>query len=327
MLLEELQKELVRGVLHPVYLLLGPEEHLRRRAVELLRKKAVADEGLAFNFSIFEAGSAPMADAVAAANTFPLGSRHRIVVVMGMEALPADEAAVLQAYVEKPQSKTVLLLSAAEMDRRSALYRRLAETAAVVELPKLKAFELERWAEERLRQAGLRISPSAVRKLVDLAGADLDTLSQEVDKLALYCAGQKAIPDSAVDTLVRGSRQRSIFELTRAIGKRDRPQALRVLGSLIEAGEHPLMIVTMLARHFRQVLIAREMTQQGRSPGEIASAAQIPGFLRDEFLGQVRALAPGLAERMYLLLADADRRFKSTSADERMFLERLITAL
>ena len=327
MLLEELQRELIRGVVHPVYLLLGPEEHLRRRAVDLLRKKVVADEALAFNFSVFEAGSAPMAAAVAAANTFPLGSRHRMVVVTGMETLPAEEAAVLQAYVEGPQSKTVLLLSAAEMDRRSALYRRLSETAAVVEFPKLKAFELERWAEERLRQDGLRISQSAARKLVDLAGADLDTLLQEVDKLALYCDGQKAIPDSAVDTLVRGSRQRSIFELTRAIGKRDRNQAFRILGSLIEAGEAPLYVVNMLARHFRQVLIAREMTRQGRSPGEIATAAQIPGFLRDEFLNQVRALAPGLAERMYHLLADADRRFKSTGVDERMFLERLIAAL
>ena len=327
MFLDELEREAERGAFAPVYLLVGPEEHLRRRALGVLRKKAVAAEALAFNFAAFDARAGSMREVVAAANTFPLASRRRLVVVEGLEGLAAAEAAILEEYVRAPQAKTVLALSAEDLDRRTGLYRTLAEKAVVVEFPKLKAHELESWAGEHLRRAGVRVSSGSLRKLVDLAGADLQSVANEVDKLLLYSAGEKTVTDATVDSLVRGSRQHGIFELTRAIGRRDRPQALRVLGNLIEAGEHPLMIVTMLARHFRQVLIARELARDGRSAAEIGSAAQIPAFLRTEFISQARALAPGFAEAMFTRLAETDLRIKSSNVDERMLLERVIVSL
>lgn len=323
---EELDREIERGALRPIYLLAGPEHFLRRAAIDRLKEAMVPAGTEAFNFGRFDASAGEVGAALGAARTFPMMAQRRLVVLDNLERPAEGDAASLVEYARAPQPKTVLIVSAPEIDRRTVLARVLVEQGGLVDFAKLKGFELERWAESRFRKLGLKISSASVRKLVELAGSDLDVLASEVEKLALYCAGGSGVADSAVDALVERSRQHGIFELTRALGRRDRASALRLVGSLVEDGEPPLVIVTMLARHFRQVLIAAELSRRGCSAAEIASAAQIPPFLRDEFIAQARAVDRASAEEAYLRLAEADRRFKSSSVDARMFLERLIAA-
>jgi DNA polymerase III delta subunit len=92
-------------------------------------------------------------------------------------------------------------------------------------------------------------------------------------------------------------------------------------------GEHPLVIVTMFARHCRQVLIAKEYLARGAATREIAGAAQIPPFLLDTFLRQVRAVDGATVEQLYVRLADLDRKLKSSPVDGRILLENLICSL
>ena len=161
---------------------------------------------------------------------------------------------------------------------------------------------------------------------MELAGSDLQTLAGELDKLLLYAWNEKNITDSAIEDLLSTSRQQSIFELIGTMGRRDRNGALRSLANLLSMGEHPLVVVTMMARHCRQVLIAKDGLSQGMNPREIGSAAQIPSFLLDQFLRQARAADLAIVRKMCIRLAEIDRRLKSTSADGRMLLESLICA-
>src|SRR5204862_6551577 len=108
---------------------------------------------------------------------------------------------------------------------------------------------------------------------------------------------------------------------------RTRKNVFSVLGGLLGLGWSPILEVNMLARHFRQLLIVKELQSQGCSAGEIASAAQVPGFVLNDFLLQARSMDLAAAERMYLQLAEADRRFKSSGTNERVYLERLIYSL
>jgi DNA polymerase III delta subunit len=83
----------------------------------------------------------------------------------------------------------------------------------------------------------------------------------------------------------------------------------------------------MMARHCRQVMIAREHLAHGSPTHEIASAAQIPPFMLDQFLRQARSTDSGTIRQMFVRLADIDRRLKSSAADGRMLIEGLICAL
>jgi DNA polymerase III subunit delta len=324
---DQLEFEISRGKFCPIYLFLGQEEYLLRQAIVGLKEKAVPAEARSFNVIVCSARDAGADRIIAEANTYPMMSPRRLVLVTDIHELPPEELEAISAYAASPQVKTVLVLVAPEVDRRTSFYKRMSDLACVVEFAKLKGAGLERWAESQLSRRGYRIAPLALKKLVDFAGSDLLTLASEIEKLILYSGKEKQIQDSAVDLLVPASRQHGVFELTGAMGRRDRKTALRLLGNLLESGEPPLVLLTMMARHFRQVIIAKELLAEGRQAREIGRIAQVPEFALAEFLRQAQNFELDMARNLYQRLARMDRSFKSSSPDERMMMEQLICSL
>ncbi|NWG12068.1 MAG: DNA polymerase III subunit delta [Acidobacteria bacterium] len=326
-LLTSLEQQLRRGKVRPVYLFLGPEDYLVKRALDLFRRTIVGEELLAFNLVSFEAGSADMSEVFGAARTMPMMAGRRLVILKQIEELPAEARSVLTAYLDRPSECSVLVLTAADIDRRTTFFKVLQEKTEILECPRLKRPEIERWAAGYIRSLGFRISSPALSRLLDTVGADLQMLASEMEKITLLAGADRSIPDSAVDELAASTRHRGIFELTGAIGRRDVRTALRVLGSLLDAGESPIGIAAMMARHYRQVIVAREMLDGRKSRQEISAATQVPQFALDEFIRQARALDSGTAKRLYVRLAEMDRLFKSANVDERIVLESLICSL
>ncbi len=325
--IEELEAELNRGRFHPVYAVLGPEEYLCRQAIGLIKQKALAQDAVAFNYSEFSARETSAAKIIEAAQTYPMLSPRRLVLATDVDQAEPGDLEALLAYLEDPSTKSVLILDAENLDRRTVFYRRLKEKACVAEFARLKGPALERWAENFFRRRNIRISQASLKMVVDLAGEDLQSLSNEMEKLLIFAGKEKVIPETAVGDLISSSRQHSIFDLTAAIGSRDCAGALRQLESLIESGEDPLGIATMVARQFRQMLTVKDLAEQGKRANEIAAILQLPPFVVDKILAQVRGMDWQTARTMYLRLTEADYRFKSSPADKRMVLESLICSL
>ena len=324
--LEALEADL-RARLRPVYLLMGPEELLCREAFEMLREKVLTPGSADFDLSEFEGGAATASEILDAANTFPMMSARRLVVVHKAGKIREEDQEALLAGIETLSPKTVLVLWAGELDRRRKFYRTFQQRHCVCEFQGLKEAALERWAAARLRAAGYKLSPEGLKRVTEMVGSDLQTLAAELDKLMLYAGGAKTIPAEAIDGLVRSSRQYTIFELTDAVAARDRNRALVLLASLLGMGEHPLVVVTMLARHCRQILIARECLAQRVPRREIAAEAGVPFFVLDKFLGQAQRAERAVIDDMILRLAAIDKQLKSSALDGRMLLEGLICAL
>lgn len=324
---DEFESEIMHGRFRPVYLLYGPEVYLLRRALSLLKEKVPDSKTQSFNLSEYSARDSGVEEIVKSANTFPMMSPRRLVLVTDIKLLPETGQQALAAYVDSPQEKTVLVLAGEEIDRRTGFYRRLLESVCVVEFEKLKGVALERWAATYISSKGNRIASSSLAKLVDLAGSDLFTLAGEIDKLCLYAGSQKEIKDQDISALVQASRQRGIFDLTGAMGRKDRKQALMLLGNLLEAGEPPLRVITMMARHFRHIIIAKELISEGRNLQDIGNALQSRGYVLQELMKHAKSIDLDAARELYRRLALIDRSLKSTNPDERMLLEHLVCSL
>ncbi len=325
--LVSLEQQLRRGTIRPLYLLMGPENYLVEHALEIFKRTLVGADLLAFNFASFEAESANITDVVGSARTVPMMAARRLVVLKQVEQLAEPARGILAGYLDQPSASSVLVLTATNIDRRTTFFRGLREKAEILECSRLRRPELERWAAGRIRARGFRISRTALTRLLDTVGTDLQMLASEIEKLTLYAGSDRHIPDSAVDDMAAATRQRGIFELTGAIGRKDVKAALRILGSLLDSGESPIGIAAMMARHYRQIIIARELLDGRRGRHEISAAAQVPQFVLDEFLRQARATDKEAATRLYQRLAEVDRLFKSTNIDERLVLESLLCSL
>ena len=340
--IEDLNRDLDAAV-RPVYLVLGPEEYRRDEALRLLKSRIMTDEAAGFDYSEFTARNTSTAEILQAANIYPMLSKRRLVLVEDVNNFEKNreeddgdshraaktrksesELDMLLEGLESISPRSTVILTAMELDKRKKLYKFFQKNFCLCEFPKLNDVELQRWAEVFVRKSGYGMSSSSIRRVVEMAGSDLRTLASEFEKLTLFAGEEKNVPDAVIEDLVRTSRQQTIFNLTDAVGRRDGNGALKALNNLLGMGEHPLVVVTMLARQCRQMLIAIEGVRQRKSPRDIAAEAQIPPFKLDEFMRLARSSDQAVVEKMFLRLAAMDRQLKSSSMDGRILLEGLI---
>ena len=160
--IEELERQLQ---LHPesnIFLLTGTEEYLCHQALNLIRQRVLTDEARAFDYSEFDARETECRR--------HQGSRkhlsHDIQEEIGrcrrqLTKCRKPMRELCWSSCRLFHTKTVLVLSAPELDRRKHLYKQLLTKACIVEFSQLKTNELERWAQDYIRKQGIRISSLA----------------------------------------------------------------------------------------------------------------------------------------------------------------------
>lgn len=146
--------------------------------------------------------------------------------------------------------------------------------------------------------------------------------------MALYVGDAAALSADDVEEVLADTRQRSIFELTNAVGHGRRREALAVLRQLLLSRESGVRIVAMLARHLRQVWSVKELAASG-GPAHAGLAAQagVPPFAVADLERQAQRLALPRLAQMHEALREADRALKSSRLPEAVALEQLVLRL
>ncbi len=146
--------------------------------------------------------------------------------------------------------------------------------------------------------------------------------------------GKGRITLGDVETMVLGAKQRSLYELTDAISAKDKPRALFLLQGLLNASDggedSAIGHLYMLARTFRQMLIISEKgVRDSRAIWQVLwQGFRMPPFAADELIKQARRYKSRRElTRAIRLIARADLDIRSSPADKRLVLERLILDL
>jgi DNA polymerase III subunit delta len=153
-----------------------------------------------------------------------------------------------------------------------------------------------------------------VTRLADAVGADLSRLALTLDQLALY-AGDRAITVDDVEDLVADTRERSVFELTDAIGQGRLPAALAAVSSLCDQRQSAIGVVVMLARHVRQLALVHAGHARGATKAELPGIVGAPPFIVDKLTAQARRYAPAALAEAEAMLAAVDRALKGQPLD------------
>ena len=239
-----------------------------------------------------------------------------------------------------------LLLTAAQVDRRTRLFKRFEELGAVLYLAlerdrsgKIVRESLLEFIGQRLRQAGKNLEAQAREMILARAGDELRGLQQELEKLFLFVGERTTIRAGDVELIVADRGEGWIFDLTRALGERDATAALGQLARLTARGEHPLKILGTVAAEARRLLSARQLLA-----GELAKlwrrGMTYPQFQQNilkqgasplgrnpygDYMCFQRAERFSLAELSLFMqrLFEADLRLKSSATQPRIVLEKL----
>jgi DNA polymerase-3 subunit delta len=260
-----------------LYLLEGDDLEARHELA--LEFAELVDEGLrAFNVENLYANEAVTAGArdqligemLAAARTLPMMAPRRVLIVHEAERLlspkkardeeaepkaptpargrkgrPPTAAEELEAYFETPEPLTTIVFVAGSLDTNRRLVKILRKEAIVVDCGAIRSVsDAAQWIRRRLQQETLTIEPTAVSLILEATGLTVGRLRAEVDKLALYAAGEGTVTARHVrDLLLPRSEPGEDFALGRAIWNGDAAEALREVAAQFEAGAAPPMVL------------------------------------------------------------------------------------
>lgn len=324
----ELAGDLKQG-LRPVYLVHGDEPYLIEETVAMIVDKAVSGTSSEFDIETFRARESMAEDVVSSCMTVPMLSERRVVVVKEINVWKASEQNVVAQCVEGASGSTCLVLSCYEkLKPGNRLYSAAGKSGAVVEARRPYGRDLMSEIGRLAKKSGKSLDRDAVELLLDLAGTDLQTLRMQIEKLALFTGERKRISRDDVSEAIADIKLFTIFEFTDALGNKNLESALRSFRRMVELGEPPVMILSMVSRHFRIIFRLKGDQKQGVPIEETARFFKLPpGIIKRNYIPQSGKFSMRQLAEIWRMLSDLDYNLKSSPASRELAFERKIAEL
>jgi DNA polymerase-3 subunit delta len=261
--------------------------------------------------------------------TLPFLSRRRLVVVEQADAFITDQRKKLEVYVEAPCPTGVLVLDVKSWTSTTNLAKLLGDAAIACKTP--SAGRLPEWCQKWCgTQYAKELTAPAARLLVDLVGADMGQLDQELNKLSLYVGAASLIDTADVDRLVNNSRSEDTWRIFNLIGAGKGGPALAHLDRLLTQGEDPIKILGAFSYQLRRLAHTARLASKGKGLRAAMDLAGVPTWseARQGAEQLLRHLGWHRVDRLFDLLIQTDLGMKTTAQiGPRMLLERLVVQL
>jgi DNA polymerase-3 subunit delta len=316
-----------------IYLMHGDDVMASEEALAHLLAEAVPPEMIEVALTRLEGGSLSVAELIEHCEALPFLSPKRIVVVEGLAARVASKGRgqepgflkQLRDYLSRMAGTTILVLrERAALPGNHPLVTTVQKLGEVREFAPPRGRELSRWIAQQVQREGCEITPAAADLLAATSGTDPAMLRQEVAKLATYVGAQGRIDERLVAELASTGRLSDIFSLVDAIGQRRRAQAMVELRRLLEAGQHPLYILTMVVRQFRLLLQVKALPPGDRRPDVVARTIRVHPYVAEKIVSQSQTFRREELEQIYHRLVEADQEIKTGKRDGEVALELVV---
>ena len=337
------------------YVLLGDEAFLYEVCRKGVMQTLVPEEMKDFCLHDLDLGQTSIFEALDLAQTPSLMAPFQVLFLRNVKTLygrgqKKEEFKAIDEYFRRPNPQALVIFIAdhlslpqdlrkmdmTDKERAEKIRETLGDVCCVVELQQVSEDDAVRWVQREAEVRGVRFDEDAARELVDALSADMMMVASELEKLLLYAGAMSrtSVGVGDVETMVSAAKQRSLDELTDAISLKDAPRALGLLAGLLNASEGgedaAIGHVFTLAKTYRQMLVLNEkQVKDQRAMWQVLwPGFRVAPFAADALIAQARRYKDrGELTRGLRLIAKADLELRSSPADKKLVLERLVMRL
>lgn len=249
-----------------ISLFTGDNAYLLEKTLALLIDDFTKKHG-ELNVAILESENELTANAImSAAESAPFLAEKRLVIVKNFltRGEESDQAKMETRIDDIPDSSLVIFYEHPHSEKRRRGTPKIAQIlrkhAVIKEFNEPDADQVITWIVNRLQKNNSTITMLQARTIINACGTDMLTLANEIGKLELYAAN-RAITDSDIDLLITKNYTATVFQFTDTLNTKDAKRAIALLHTLIEMGEDPLMLMGMIARHFRLLILVKDLME------------------------------------------------------------------
>ena len=323
-----------------IHLLYGDDEFSISETVASMKNAVEPPDLRDVNITVLDGPSIGFDELRATCDTVPFLAEKRVVVVHGLLGRferrrgpsPAREQAPrkldgwdgLGEYLPRAPETTDLLFVDGALNRSNPMLAAIRPHAQVRTFAVPNDRRVAQWVTDRAASREIRIEPAAVEALAGAIGGDLRVVAGELEKLAVYRAGEP-IRREDVDEMVSYAREASIFGAVDAMVEGRLAAALSMSHQLLRLGRTPGFILAMVARQVRLLILAKELKERGVPPAEYGKRLGLAGYPLRKTMDQEKAFTADRLAWVHRKLLEADVRIKTTGADEETVLDLLVT--
>ena len=279
---KQLIEELKKGVFKPVYLLTGEENYYIDVVSNYFEEEVIDPSMRDFDQTVVYGRDVDMATVVSTVKRYPMMSPVHLVLVKEAQDIDIRQWDRLAAYLQQPSDRSVLVLCYRhkKLDKRSAVYKAIDKVGVVYESPRIYDNQVPSWILREVAAHGYTITDKAAAMMAENIGVDLGKIANELSKLYPLLPQGGTITEQLVEDQIGISKDYNVFELQKAIGRRDPVMCNRIINHFAaNPKKNPIqMMLPLLYGYFLKIMFYHQLENKSDAAKVLGCA---PSFVQD----------------------------------------------
>lgn len=330
---QELKAAIRNKEIGRLYFFYGEETFLMNYYLESIKKQLLDPVTESFNFHRFNTENYDTAEFLEAVENLPMMAEKTLIQVDDIDLfkLGDTEREKIAAMIRDiPDYCTVIftyLTVPWKPDKRlKKLWEAIDESGLPVEFCKQDQRELVPWVSRHFSSQKKKISNELCAYLIDITGGTMTALNGEIEKICAY-SGADEIRKSDIDAVTEPVLDAVVFQMTDNISEGAYEKAFQSLQKLLKMQQEPLAILGAIGGHFRRLLAARCLLENGKSSYDLQKLCGIPDYPARKTMEAARRTEKGFCGSALEMVMETDYKIKTSYDDSERLLELLVFKL
>jgi len=332
-----------KAEIYPIYFIYGPENYLIEEEIQRLQDQTLSSKEKGLNLHLFSGEGHSGKEIVQTAQTIPMFSQYRFVLVSEADRVNEEEMEELLRYIQKPSPTTCFVLCAQTLGLWKKHQAEIEKVGKVIECTRLKGRNLVSWVKNRMAERGKKLSEDAADYLVEVVGDHLHDLDNALEKAFLSVGEKRTIELSDVEGMASEVKISTVFDLMDAIGHQNLEKALGILEKAMESKtisfkkdeetskkmDDPVpLLLNMMAKQYRNIWRVKEMTSsRQQESAEIARALRMLPWNVKKLMDQGKHFSESSLREGILKCHQTDLSIKRGRVQKDLLMEKLVIDL
>ncbi len=258
-----------------------------------------------------------------------LFAEKKIIVLSHLDRLKKNDAKLLKEWLDSHHDADglFLFLTAVKVDARLPIFKSVKKYGEVIKTDHLPPAEVRKLMARHGEEYDVSFAPQVIDALIHYHDGNLQIIFREMEKLALFVGPGGVVKSEEFELLGCGTAAGNVFTLVDALGAGNVKEALQVLNRLLRDKTVPLVILSMVTRHYRLLALASTPSSRNKTAGDLARMLRVPPFVVQKIRRQLVRFPLSRLSDSFSLLSEVDFRLKSSAIPESIIMEDMVLTL
>ena len=228
-------------------------------------------------------------------------------------------------YLEEPNPNTIIIfIINAKVDSKKKIVKIIKDKYNLIEIRELKPKEIITLSDQNLKKDGYKSDYDTLAYIVNCCHNNYDLVYNELAKIKLYYGSNKVVKFDDVTNIVSRNILDNNFKFIDAIVGKNIKEALKYYDDFMIQKVEPIMILSMLAKEYRNILLVKKMINR-YSKRELMQQLGINyDFQMDKLINNSYSYKEEKLEEILVYLCDLDYKIKSGKVSNKLGLQLFI---